>query len=121
MSASEIPHFIHIPDVACEKCHIDQGTGKIKIPECILCHIVESLHGYNQISLKTSSTGLKCSVCHLEADEPTAAPTAVHTTTAGPADTPTEADDGTPGVPGFGVLIALTSLAMLFVIRKIKN
>jgi len=121
VSASEIPHFIHIPDVACEKCHIDQGTGKIKIPECILCHIVESLHGYNQISLKTSSTGLKCSVCHLVADEPTAAPTAVHTTTAGPADTPTEADDGTPGVPGFGVLIALTSLAMLFVIRKIKN
>ncbi len=124
VSASEIPHFIHIPDVACEKCHIDQGTGKIMIPECILCHSVETLHGYNQISLKTSSTGLKCSVCHpMAADEPDT-PDVVETTpvhTEGPADTATEPDDGTSGTPGFGVVMALTSLAMLFVIRKIKN
>jgi len=126
VSASEIPHFIHIPDVACEKCHIDQGTGKIMIPECILCHSVETLHGYNQISLKTSSTGLKCSVCHpMAADEPdtpdVVETTPVDTDTSGPADTATEPDDGTSGTPGFGVVMALTSLAMLFVIRKIKN
>lgn len=122
VTASEIPHFIHIPDVACEKCHIDQGTEKIMIPECVLCHKVETLHGYNQISLKTSSTGLKCSVCHpMVADEPdAAAPTPVDTDTSEPVDTTTEDDEGTP-TPGFGVLAALTSLAMLFVIRKIKN
>ncbi len=122
VTASEIPHFIHIPDVACEKCHIDQGTEKIMIPECVLCHSVETLHGYNQISLKTSSTGLKCSVCHpMVADEPdAAAPTPVDTDTSEPVDTTTEGDEGTP-TPGFGVLAALTSLAMLFVIRKIKN
>lgn len=125
VTASEIPHFIHIPDVACEKCHIDQGTEKIMIPECILCHSVEALHGYNQISLKTSSTGLKCSVCHpMVADEPdaadAAATTPVDTDPSGPADTVTDGDEGTP-TPGFGVLAALTSLAMLFVIRKIKN
>jgi hypothetical protein len=120
VTASEIPHFIHVPDVACEKCHIDQGTEKIMIPECILCHSVETLHGYNQISLKTSSTGLKCSVCHpmVADDKPVAAtPAPDDTTTTGPA----EPDEGTPGTPGFGVLAALTSLAMLFVIRKIKN
>ncbi len=125
VTAAEIPHFIHIPDVACEKCHIDQGTEKIMIPECVLCHTVETLHGYNQISLKTSSTGLKCSVCHpMVADEPdepdAAAPTPVDTDTSEPVDTTTEGDEGTP-TPGFGVLAALTSLAMLFVIRKIKN
>ena len=126
VSASEIPHFIHVPDVACEKCHIDQGTGNIMIPECILCHSVETLHGYNQISLKTSSTGLKCSVCHpMAADEPdtpdVVETTPVDTDTSEPADTATEPDNGTSETPGFGVAMALTSLAMLFVIRNIKN
>ncbi|MCD4810221.1 MAG: hypothetical protein K8R17_10030, partial [Methanosarcinales archaeon] len=50
-----------------------------------------------------------------------AATTPVDTDTSGPADTTTEGDEGTSGTPGFGVLAALTSLAMLFVIRKIKN
>ncbi|NOR60472.1 MAG: hypothetical protein GQ469_07570 [Methanosarcinales archaeon] len=121
VSASEIPHFIHIPDVACEKCHIDQGTGKIMIPECILCHSVESLHGYNQISLKTSSTGLKCSVCHpMVKDEPaTVAPTPVLTATVDSGVATTE-DEGN-GVPGFGILTAITSLTALYLIRRIKN
>ncbi len=126
VSASEIPHFIHVPGVPCEQCHIDQGTGKIMIPECILCHSVESLHGYNQISLKTSSTGLKCSVCHpMATDKPDAVePTSDHTTPSGPVDTATEPDNGNSenqGTPGFGVVMALTSLAMLFVIRKTNN
>ncbi len=125
VTASEIPHFIHIPlDVACEKCHLDQATEKIIIPECVKCHSVETLHGYDLISLKTPNTGLKCSVCHpmvAEEETDTVEPTPVHTTTTGPTDTTTEGEEGTSATPGFGVLIALTSIAMLFVIRKIKN
>lgn len=124
VTASEIPHFIHIPDVACEQCHLDQATEKIMIPECVKCHSVETLHGYNLIALKTPNTGLKCSVCHpmvAEEETDTVESTPVHTTTTGPTDTITEGEEGTSATPGFGLLMALTSIAMLFVIRKIKN
>jgi hypothetical protein len=118
VTASEIPHFIHIPNVECEQCHMDQSTQKIIIPECVLCHNVETLHGYNQIALKTPTTGLKCSVCHpMVADEE---PDALETT---PVDTTTTEPPGeTPnGTPGFGVFMALATLAVLFVIRKRNN
>ena len=122
VTAVEIPHFIHVPNVECEQCHLDQAE-KIMIPECVLCHNVESLHGYDQISLKTSSTGLKCSVCHpMVAEEPeTPTTTPVQPTTEEPTDTVHEAEEGTPETPGFGVLTALTVVALLFVIRKIRN
>lgn len=120
VTSTEIPHFIHIPNVACELCHIDQETGKIMVPECLMCHVVEELHGYEKISLKTASSDprLDCSVCHpMVAEEAkTPAPTATPEKTA--VATP-EVEE--PGVPGFGAVLAFTSLAIIYLFRRIKN
>lgn len=127
-SASEIPHFLHIPEVECNSCHLSQETGKIYLPECIQCHSVEKLHGYNTISLKTLDTGLKCSVCHPmlgSDDDGDATATASTPDTVKPtesiADDDADATPGSTGIPGFGILTALTALTMLYVINRNRN
>ncbi len=124
-SPSEIPHFLHIPEVDCNSCHLSQETGKIYLPECIQCHSVEKLHGYNTIALKTSATGLKCSVCHPMLS-PDGDGDATSTASTPGAVKPTEDiangdGDGSSGVPGFGILTALTALTVLYVINRNRN
>ncbi|MCL7414804.1 MAG: cytochrome c3 family protein [ANME-2 cluster archaeon] len=123
-SSSEIPHFLHIPEVNCNRCHLNQDTGKIYIPLCTQCHKVESLHSYDAVGLKTSGAGtLRCSVCHPMSDAEDS--TTTTSTKASPAAArPTEetaADSGGSGLPGFGVLSAITALSVLFVMRRSRN
>ncbi len=117
-SPSEIPHFLHIPEVDCNSCHLNQDTGKIYIPACTQCHGVEKLHGYNTIGLKTSSSGLRCSVCHPMIDSGNGADTAAATSTPTPSEPIEGTDDGSSGLPGFGILTALTALSVLYVINR---
>lgn len=124
MNESEIPHFIHVPEVPCDNCHLDSESGEIIIPECIACHAVDTLHGYDQIALKTSSTGLDCSVCHpmMEgpegSDEPSTQPTATGDSTSGTETETNETETDTEGSPGFGAIIAFSILAVMYLIRK---
>lgn len=118
-ASSEIPHFLHIPDVDCNRCHLDQDTGKIYIPVCNQCHSVEKIHGYSAIGLKTSSSGLKCAVCHPMSAEATETKTevAAATDTSEPADTEA-VGDYVSDIPGFGILTVLTCLGVLYVIGR---
>ena len=119
-AASEIPHFIHIPAVPCNDCHLSQETGKVYLPECAQCHKADDIHAYNKIALKTASTGLRCSVCHPMADEDettTAATTAPTQTT----DTTVETKEKPAGTPGFGGVLAISSLALLYIARRYRK
>jgi hypothetical protein len=124
MNESEIPHFIHVPKVECSLCHLDQASGKIIIPECIMCHSVETLHGYNQIALKTSSTGLDCSVCHPMMENSNQTEAGISATVTEHAGEPT-GEEKTGGneetkSPGFGILLTFSALSVIYMIRKIK-
>jgi hypothetical protein len=124
MNESEIPHFIHVPEVPCENCHLSSETGEIIIPECIACHAVDTLHGYDQIALKTSSTGLDCSVCHpmMEGpDDPSTPSTATEDSTSGTeieTDETNTTETDAEGTPGFGAILAFSILAVVYLIRK---
>ncbi|MCK4938303.1 MAG: hypothetical protein KAR85_06835 [Methanosarcinales archaeon] len=122
-SLSEIPHFLHIPEVDCNSCHLSQETGKIYLPECIQCHSVEKLHGYNTIALKTSATGLKCSVCHpmVSSDDNADTPSSASTPDAVEPTEDIAEGDGSSGIPGFGIVTALTALTALYVINRNRN
>jgi hypothetical protein len=116
ITATEIPHFIHVPKVECSKCHIEQNTGKIMIPQCPQCHDAPSLHGYNQIALKTPNTGLKCEVCH-----PTLAPEKPEEVTTTASSAPTATETGTAErkkTSGFGIGLAVAAVALIYMTRR---
>ena len=117
-AASEIPHFIHIPAVDCNSCHLSQETGKVYLPECAQCHQADDIHAYNKIALKTAGTGLRCSVCHPMADDE------VTTATAAPTKAPVstvETEEPSTGIPGFGAVLAISSLALLYIARRYRK
>jgi hypothetical protein len=119
-AASEIPHFIHIPAVDCNNCHLSQETGKVYLPECAQCHKADEIHAYNKIALKTAATGLRCSVCHPMADEDEATTDATAATTETPVST-VETEEPSTGIPGFSAVLAISSLALLYIARRYRK
>ncbi|MBW6518081.1 MAG: cytochrome c3 family protein [ANME-2 cluster archaeon] len=121
-SSSEIPHFLHIPQVDCNKCHLNQDTGKIYIPVCTQCHKVDKLHEFKSIGLKTpTNSKLRCAVCHpmMSTDDGAGKPAGTSTPTPSK---PTEATDGgSSGVPGFGIVTALTALSVLYIVNRNRD
>ena len=115
--ASQIPHFIHIPKVDCSSCHLSQETGKIYLPECAQCHKADEIHAYNTIALKTASTGLRCSACHPMAEDDT---TTV-TSTAAPTQGHVETEEPSSGIPGFGAVLAISSVGLLYLARRYRK
>ena len=119
-AASEIPHFIHIPNVDCNSCHLSQETGKVYLPECAQCHKADEIHAYNKIALNTASTGLRCSVCHPMADEDETTTDATAASTKAPVST-VETKEPSTGIPGFGAVLAISSLALLYIARRYRK
>ena len=119
-AASEIPHFIHIPNVDCNSCHLSQETGKVYLPECAQCHKADEIHAYNKIALNTASTGLRCSVCHPMADEDETTTDATAASTKAPVST-VETEEPSTGIPGFGAVLAISSLALLYIARRYRK
>lgn len=116
-SPSEIPHFLHIPEVDCNTCHLNQETGKVYIPECTQCHKVDKIHGFKAIGLKTASSGLRCSVCHPEASA--GAGTETRTPVKTPSATSAATQTGKP-TPGFGIIMGMAAILMLLISKRIR-
>lgn len=138
VSATQVPHNIHIPAVSCVACHMDNEI--VIVPECIRCHQVNDLHTFDAVGTK-SKDDMKCSACHpksyFSSDETVADPvtdapdttTPATDTTTPAADTATPAsgetvDDGDgengSSIPGFGMVSAVGAVAALYFVSRRK-
>jgi len=61
---AEVAHVIHSTKVDCKGCHEDKG--KVVVPQCTRCHEIDNLHAFSKIGKLTSTSGLKCAVCHAD-------------------------------------------------------
>ena len=127
VSASQVPHNIHIPDVTCIACHMEDES--IIVPECARCHQIDDLHTFGTVGTK-SSDAMKCSACHPNSyfggSEPadTPATTTTETTTSAPEvsdePAPAESEGDASSVPGFGMVSAIGAIAALYFVSRRK-
>lgn len=124
VSASQIPHNIHIPAVSCVACHMEDEI--IIVPECARCHQVDDLHSYGIVGVK-SKDEMKCSACHPKAyfdQSTTTEPTTTEPTTTEPEVSPepaaAEPEDGSSPLPGFGMVSAIGAIAALYFVSRRK-
>ena len=123
LKGSEVPHTIHAKIVDCNGCH--QENNKVVVPQCTRCHDIEAIHAYTKIGKLTPQTGgLRCSACHAEESQSSAAPvktstsivTAIETTSVLSTQTPETAE--APKTPGFIAVLAAGAVISAFLIRR---
>ncbi len=122
VSATQVPHNIHIPDVSCVACHMEDEI--IIVPECVRCDQVDDLHSYEIVGVK-SKDQMKCSACHPNSYfvglEPADVPAITEPTITEPDEpAPAEPEEGAPSVPGFGILSAIGAIAALYLVSRRK-
>ncbi|MCL7410602.1 MAG: hypothetical protein M8350_02160 [Methanosarcinaceae archaeon] len=128
VSATQIPHNIHIPDVTCVACHMDEEI--IIVPECTRCHDVDDLHAFGTVGIK-SKDEMQCSACHPDsyfggskpAEVVDKTPENKVTTSDKPTSdepTPIESGNEEPILPGFGIISAIGAIAALYFVSKRK-
>ena len=122
VSATQIPHNIHIPDVTCTACHMEDE--RIIVPECIRCHQVDDLHSFDVVGVK-SKDDMKCNVCHpnsyfggsdVPAEVVENSPAEEVTTEES---TEVESEEG-PALPGFGIISAIGAISALYFVSRRK-
>ena len=125
-SASQIPHNIHIPDVTCVACHMEDES--IIVPECSRCHQVDDLHTFGAVGTK-SKEEMKCSACHPNSyfggSEPADTPATTTTKTTSATEVsdepaPAESEEGASSLPGFGMVSAIGAIAALYFVSRRK-
>ncbi len=120
VTGSEVPHVIHAKKVDCNGCH--QENGKIVVPKCTKCHVIDKLHAFDKIGKLTSQSGLQCSACHAEllpaaSPEPTQASTPAQTVSA-PVETAEVPQDTAVKTSGFETVMAVGVLLTGYVVRR---
>ena len=126
VSATQIPHNIHIPDVTCVACHMD--AEQIIVPECVRCHQVDDLHSFGVVGVK-SKEEMKCNACHPNSyfADPGSSDNSGTTTTETTASAPEDSDEPVgadseegPILPGFGMISAIGAIAALYFVSRRK-
>lgn len=128
VSATQIPHNIHIPVVTCVACHMEDES--IIVPECAKCHQIDNIHAFGVVGTK-SKENLKCNVCHpnsyfgssgesaaVETAPANEATTEEPVTSGEPA--AIESEDEGPALPGFGFVSAIGAIAALYFVSRRK-
>ncbi|HJH32353.1 MAG TPA: hypothetical protein C5S50_09325 [Methanosarcinaceae archaeon] len=133
VSATQVPHNIHIPAVSCVACHMDNEI--VIVPECIRCHQISDLHTFDAVGTK-SKDDMKCSACHPKSyftSGETVATEVPDTTSEveepvvydSEAEEPElydseEEEDESSSTPGFGFVSAIGAIAALYFVSRRK-
>ena len=123
VSASQIPHNIHIPAITCIACHMEDES--IIVPECMKCHDVDKLHSFGAVGTK-SKDEMKCSACHPNSYSGIQKQMPVEPEVTSPNEeineepSPVEQEEDKPILPGFGMMSAIGAIAVLYFVNRRK-
>lgn len=123
VTASQIPHNIHIPAITCIACHMEDES--ITVPECVKCHDIDELHSFGSVGTK-SKDDMKCSACHPNSYLGSENPAPVEQEAVVPKEdineeiAPIEQEDDNSILPGFGIISAIGAIAALYFVNRRK-